>query len=176
MPKLIERMWCVSQWGNWERVFLWEIKRKEEESLQLQEVCAWRQKFRGGGATLFPLWQHAKEILIPEQMVQCCTHVRSPASPWHENNRVLPPAAVIWTGTLSAAGATSVQRTVVGKEDFPLRNEIELYTGCVRRGLGKFKAKKKILFLIISMKLIIYANIWLWYSKLISNGDNYAIL
>ena len=48
---------------------------------------------------------------ISEQTVQCCSHVRLPASPQRKSNRVLLPAAVLWTGALSRARVISVQRT-----------------------------------------------------------------
>lgn len=52
MSKLIEGVLYVSQRGNWERVFLWENKSKEEESLlQLgRNVCTGVEAPRRGRA------------------------------------------------------------------------------------------------------------------------------
>lgn len=57
--------------------------------------------------------------------------------------------------------------TTMGKEDFPLKSATELYNDCVRR-----EKKITISYRNEFGKLTIYLNIWLYYSVLISNGNN----
>lgn len=132
-------------------------ERRKKVSYRWEEVCEEGEFPRMSGGRSCPfLGSTPGRWCIPQQIVQCCTHLRLPGSLQPDGDRVLP-AAVNWTGTVSSTGVTSVQRifmfseggqcagtaVVLGKGDFPLRSELGLYSGCVRKGSGTFKGKGK---------------------------------
>lgn len=104
LPKPLKGMFWVSRGEIGRGCSSEKILEKKKVSYSWEEVGRW-----GGGGCCEGKYRSCPFVdsapgrwRISEQRVQCCTHVRLPASPQRGENGVLP-ARVIWTGALGGA-------------------------------------------------------------------------
>lgn len=112
------KSFCMNPTGAIQRGSSFEKtrERRKNVSYSWEEVCAEGKVLRMSGGRSCPfLGGTPGRWCIPQQIIQCCTHLRLPASLQPDGDRVLP-AAVNWTGTVSSTGVTSVQRIFMSSE------------------------------------------------------------